>query len=107
MCQVIHIEEIYRPLPRSKVQRSNLCDELQPLDWWLGPNSKPGQINDDVVRLVYSVWVHHSLLDLSATQMLYEGFTDPEDVVHEQLHVYCVCLDLGGKKDEHRNVFFL
>ena len=33
--------------------------------------------------------------------------TDPEDVVHQQLHVDGICLNLGGKHNEHSNVFVL
>lgn len=83
MRQVVHVEEIYRPLPRSKVRRRDLGDELQPLNWWLGTGGKPGQINDDVVRLAYSAWIHHSLSNSSATRMFHEEFTDPEDMIHE------------------------
>lgn len=95
--QIVHVEEIYRPLPRSKVRRRDLGDELQPLDWWLGSSSKPGQINDDLVWLGYSAWIHHSLPNSSATEKFHTEFTNPEDMVHEQLHVDSVCLDLGGK----------
>ena len=69
MGQVVHVEEIYRPLSRSKVRWRYLRDELQPLNWWLGSSSKPGQINDDVVLSVRSRLVHHCLLSSSTTQM--------------------------------------
>jgi len=72
MRQIVDIEEIYRPLPRSKVRRRDLGDELQPLDWWLGSSSKPGQIDDDVVGLADSARIHHGLLNSSATRTLYE-----------------------------------
>lgn len=39
--------------------------------------------------------------------MLYKELTDPEDVVHEQLHVDGICLNLGGKQNEHSNFFVL
>ena len=107
MGQVVHIEEVYRPLSRPKVRRCDLRDELQPLNWWLGSSSEPSQINNDVVWLIHSAWVHHSLLSLSVTQMLYEELTNPEDMVHELFHVDSICLDLGGKQDEYRNVFVL
>jgi hypothetical protein len=33
--------------------------------------------------------------------------TDLEHMVHEQLHVDGICLNLGGKKNEHSKIFVL
>lgn len=39
--------------------------------------------------------------------VMHKELTDPKDMVHEQLHVDGICLDLGGKQNEHSNAVVL